>query len=109
VGAQVVAALQIAQHRLGAGRLEVAGLLSLADHAPAAVALAREQPQQAPTLPWPPITSTSMAGSLPSPPPSTDAMGIGCSTCRRQGSNANSADLDGCDFPGTLDTDGFAS
>jgi hypothetical protein len=47
VRAQVVAALQIAQHGFGVRRLKIAGLLGLADHATAVVAVAGEQPQQA--------------------------------------------------------------
>jgi len=47
VRAQVVAALEIAQHGLGARRRKVAGLLGVADHAAAAVPVAREQSQQA--------------------------------------------------------------
>ena len=46
VRAQVVAALQITQHRFGVRRLKFAGLLGLPDHATAAVPIAREQPQQ---------------------------------------------------------------
>ena len=45
--AQVIAALEIAEHGLGARRLKVAGLLGLPDHAATAVPVAREQPQQA--------------------------------------------------------------
>src|SRR4029077_7590982 len=49
VRTQVIAALEIAEHRFGARRLNVAGLLGLADHATTPVAVAREQPQQAQT------------------------------------------------------------
>ena len=44
---QVIAALEIAEHRFGARRLNVAGLLGLADHATTPLPVAGEQPQQA--------------------------------------------------------------
>jgi hypothetical protein len=47
VRAQVVAALQIAQHGFGVRRLKVAGPLGLADPTEATVAVAGEQPRQA--------------------------------------------------------------
>ena len=46
---QVIAALEIAEHGLGARRLNVAGLLGLPDHATTPVPVAHEQPQQAQT------------------------------------------------------------
>ena len=42
----VVLGLEVADHRLGAGRLEVGGMLRVANQPPAAVAARGEQPQE---------------------------------------------------------------